>query len=810
MYAGIFKQTAPESVVWKGSSYAIVLKSAAFEMTPRDSHGRWTRNSGSAEGLALEKNHLDFNPEDVVRRALSDDPAKITAFNSAIESVNADVKAGLETNKVHSKDGKGHGGYTKERLAFHAKIMDHYFQNADNAKPNPPPPTLTILGGRGGSGKGNFNADRGGEFGVYSKKKNIVIDPDEIKAMLPDYVPEKAYLVHQESSHIADRIAAEARKRGLNVVLDQTLKSDKSRVVSRFMAEGYDMEAYYMHKAPQEAIASAVQRWDKPVEVYNPITKETKTFPRDRLVPPSVIAGNTNNEKNFDKITRRAKKWKLVANESPTGFAGRVIDSGGHGQTNTRPKKEKKKKMEFSTVLKGWGRMPLFEQRTESSGWLSVLRTNIPILKSSEAAKKAWVTIKLKKHFGAADSWTLKHKMKEMKAWLEDNVNHPDYDKNFADALKLQQYLDTGSTDHLDAKGAMKPAKKPAMTLHEFFDTPKPTTPGEAPKFSPQGGSEQAKAQNHELGKHYYKMREQFGKDSPEAQAAYKEWQKAKDDLMSTYGLSKSEIGTLSGQAKSAYETEKANAPKSPEPPPEPLPMTPELEKALKSKKIPDYDSDPEPFDYPAKGAYGDVDGEVLKHGRKMMHQLTQDEREAVSSYTGSGYRPMNKAAAKLAKLGSKANVDDYMKERIDHLDSALMKSTLGKNMRLRRNMAQKWLWEGLGVNISDAEKMTQAQLDQFIGKTYRETAFSSTTMRKDGSMNYQQAASQGVAVLRIRAGKNMPGANVVSESAHHSESEVILPRGTTYIIRKIRRTNHGDGQFEVEVDMIGAFPTKH
>jgi predicted ABC-type ATPase len=98
----------------------------------------------------------------------------------------------------------------------------------------------------------------------------VHIDPDEIKAMLPEYSQlvaqgsrHAAQAVHEESSQIAGRVRAEAVKRRLNIVLDGTGDSDPGKTaqkIKQLSDSGYDVHMLYVNAPTNVAIANAAQR----------------------------------------------------------------------------------------------------------------------------------------------------------------------------------------------------------------------------------------------------------------------------------------------------------------------------------------------------------------------------------------------------------------------------------------------------------------------------------------------------------------------------------------------------------------------
>jgi len=351
MFSTIFKAFNEVSFSPLAQGLASIFGSDVFKFDKnqkRGPDGKWaTQGVGAAGKLSIKRNQRNYKVDDVVLAALDGDAATLKQYNDAIAQVSADVKAGKCTDVLNSRNGDGTGGYTKDRLKLHHQILEHFFKKEADYKPDTPPPSFIVLGGRGGSGKSNFDSRNdpkdGPKFGVYDGSKALLIDPDAIKEMLPGYDPQKAYLFHEESGAIADKLHKMARDKGLNVVMDITLKSFHGSIVEKFKKAGYHTEAHFMHKQPEFALRGAVRRWNHKVLIKNPLTGEAKEFPKGRLVPPSVIESNTNNEHNFDRMARMTDNWSVVSNTSPNGFTGERVAS--------KPKPVKKLDS-FATVLK--------------------------------------------------------------------------------------------------------------------------------------------------------------------------------------------------------------------------------------------------------------------------------------------------------------------------------------------------------------------------------------------------------------------------------------------------------------------------
>jgi len=173
----------------------------------------------------------------------------------------------------------------------------HKAKVADNVAP-----TYTVLGGRGGSGKSWFSRT----FGPVDPKKNLIMDSDAIKKLLPEFEGWNAGELHLESSHLFDEITKIARRMNLNTVHDMTLKNARQAVqrMNLFSDAGYQLEGYYMYLPRHEAANRAIAR---------ALGEEA------RYVPLDIILSNTKNEIVFDQLRSSFKKWGMWDNLVPFG-----------------------------------------------------------------------------------------------------------------------------------------------------------------------------------------------------------------------------------------------------------------------------------------------------------------------------------------------------------------------------------------------------------------------------------------------------------------------------------------------------------
>lgn len=134
---------------------------------------------------------------------------------------------------------------------------------------------MTILGGVSGSGKSSARRTAG-----LTDDKYVTIDPDEFKQRLigggyvetmPGLTPfESAHLVHEESSVLADMLMREATKRGLNIVVDSTMRTPDGALARMALAkdQGYSIDGLFVDISVGKARASSKQRWRGGVERF--------------------------------------------------------------------------------------------------------------------------------------------------------------------------------------------------------------------------------------------------------------------------------------------------------------------------------------------------------------------------------------------------------------------------------------------------------------------------------------------------------------------------------------------------------------
>lgn len=311
-FASVLKYAAPEPELAVAPGFASVLK----YNENHDERGRFaTSDYTGAVSQDLRKGYAGGVTEDQVMHSFDSKTRRVVkTYERHIKDA---VAQGQETYKLHSTTTEaGRRVYSDDRKKLHKAILDDLFNAKDVKAAQSEHPTAYFLGGRGGSGKSQLNKALNATTGVYDPKHTIVLDPDELKERLGlkavggdgGYKGWNAYLYHEESSDLMDQALQRARKLGVNVAIDQTMRSNPKDKIMSFKKAGFRTEGHYMFLPEQEAARRAVGRMMGDDKNYG-----------GRFVPPGVVLSNTTNEKNFDRNLNRFDDWTVTRNDVPKG-----------------------------------------------------------------------------------------------------------------------------------------------------------------------------------------------------------------------------------------------------------------------------------------------------------------------------------------------------------------------------------------------------------------------------------------------------------------------------------------------------------
>lgn len=240
----------------------------------------------------------------------------------------------LATDKTHTREPGG--TWLPERDKIHREIVDSLFAKAADV---PREGKAVIAGGLGGAGKTTVLRDHAG----IDPKKYLTVNPDDIKeemarrGLVPeipdakDLSPmERAALVHEESSRIAQMLADRAYREKANLIWDITMSSDSSvrSRVKKMRDAGYDdIEGVFVDIPTEVSVQRALSRYRRGIENW----ERGQGF-GGRYVPPSIIraqktaSGNsTINREVFEGLKSEFNNWAAYDN-SVDGRAPQLIE----------------------------------------------------------------------------------------------------------------------------------------------------------------------------------------------------------------------------------------------------------------------------------------------------------------------------------------------------------------------------------------------------------------------------------------------------------------------------------------------------
>lgn len=158
------------------------------------------------------------------------------------------------------------GQLTPEREELHKQIIDKFLEGKTPATGTP---QLTMMGGGPASGKSTMIKE-GFVKDPDTSSDTIKIDPDAIKAVLPEYKSmveagdkSASGFVHEESSALAKRLYSVALSEGINVTYDGTGDGSTKSVMKKVnaaKAQGYEIVGEYATCDIDEAIRRADAR----------------------------------------------------------------------------------------------------------------------------------------------------------------------------------------------------------------------------------------------------------------------------------------------------------------------------------------------------------------------------------------------------------------------------------------------------------------------------------------------------------------------------------------------------------------------
>ena len=253
--------------------------------------------------------------------APSDDDASMKEYAAKVsarpefQEAKKEVQA-PSTVETYSRGGKAEDRhkdavYHPDRIKLHEAIKDKLW-NPKAAVKEGQRPTMAIFLGLPGSGKGSHLKPLATEG-----REVTYINPDDVKERLPEYNGKTSTLVHDESTHVANRqLTDEAMGARHNIVIDTVGRREHQvrGLLDKADSAGYDVELYYSDLPLHKSLERTVQRY----------------YREGRYTPPDYILNGADHhpERVYAavKTDPRIKRRVHVDTDVPRGEKARVIE----------------------------------------------------------------------------------------------------------------------------------------------------------------------------------------------------------------------------------------------------------------------------------------------------------------------------------------------------------------------------------------------------------------------------------------------------------------------------------------------------
>lgn len=229
-------------------------------------------------------------------------------------------RAGLATEFRHTID-PDHEIWSGARRAQHDQLIDDRYASASGV---PCERRAIVAGGLPGGGKTTVLREHAG----IDVAQYLLINPDAIKEDMARHglIPpvdgltpmETADLVHEESSHIAKRLARRAQADGKNLIWDFTLaKADSAaRRIESLRSDGYaQVDAVFVDIAIDASVRRAEARYRHGHDLYRAGVGYGGRFVGDEIIRAQANeTWGSVNRANFEHLKRRFDSWSIYDN----------------------------------------------------------------------------------------------------------------------------------------------------------------------------------------------------------------------------------------------------------------------------------------------------------------------------------------------------------------------------------------------------------------------------------------------------------------------------------------------------------------
>jgi predicted kinase len=270
-------------------------------------------------GLRCRESPDGGPPDDTDWRPLTDAEyaEHVTNVRERLDKARAD---GLATDRQHTID-PARGVWSAERETLQDSIIEDLYRKASGV---PCERRAIMAGGPPGAGKSTILDSHAG----IDRSQYLTINPDEIKEEMArrDMIPpvdglspmEASDLVHEESSHVAKRLARRAQADGKNVIWDVTMSSRESTEwrINALRTAGYTrVEGIFVDIPVETSVTRASGRHREGHDNYR-----AGDGLGGRLIPGEMIRAQADpewgsrNRKTFEEVKQHFNSWQRFDN----------------------------------------------------------------------------------------------------------------------------------------------------------------------------------------------------------------------------------------------------------------------------------------------------------------------------------------------------------------------------------------------------------------------------------------------------------------------------------------------------------------
>lgn len=190
------------------------------------------------------------------------------------------------------------------------------------------------------------------------------------------------------------------------------------------------------------------------------------------------------------------------------------------------------------------------------------------------------------------------------------------------------------------------------------------------------------------------------------------------------------------------------------------------------------------------------------KYSQEYSKLLTKEEKEAIYTYTGDGYKVYNKMLRMKNSSLYEMRMEKH-KDYFDTLSSAIHKYEVKDNFITYRGSSPAFLKQNESLyNAYTGAKTTEDKvkaLQSLLGDTYTEPGYMSTTIDRNITETFMKEADSLLLKIKVPKGSNQ-GAYIVDASKYSPEKEFLFDKETSLIFTGISEEN---GKIILECDLL-------